>query len=90
MADVRYDRAVLVTTLIYHHWHSNAKPCGCGWRELGKSHAEHVADEYEHAMQFGLQHDWKPGTETHASFWCSRCGGTAYSTPPEYGCEAVR
>lgn len=43
---VRYDRAVLVDVLVYH-WRTDNSGCGCGWAELGRSHAEHVASVYE-------------------------------------------
>lgn len=44
--DIPYDRDLLVNTLVYH-WATNTSGCGCGWAELGKSHAEHVAKVYE-------------------------------------------
>lgn len=43
---VKYDRKVLVEVLIYH-WATSTSGCGCGWAELGHSHAEHIADIYE-------------------------------------------
>lgn len=43
---VPYDRAVLVEVVVYHYRES-IKGCSCGWSELGKSWAEHVADVYE-------------------------------------------
>ncbi len=46
-----YDREVLTTTLVYHHWRTNTSGCGCGWRMLGASHAEHVADVYEQSIR---------------------------------------
>jgi hypothetical protein len=46
----RYDRAVLVHTLIYHQATSTSG-CHCGWAVLGASHAEHVADVYEAAAR---------------------------------------
>lgn len=45
----RYDRDVLVQVLVYH-WRTNTSGCGCGWAELGHSHAEHVADVYEQSV----------------------------------------
>ena len=84
-----YDRDVLVTTLIYH-WRTTANRCECGWGRVGASFPEHIADAYEQALQLGLRHDWKPGTETQPTWWCSRCGATRFAAPPEYGCEAVR
>ena len=53
MADqpkVIYNRKVLVTVLVYHHWTTNTKPCSCGWRELGRSYPEHIADVYEESI----------------------------------------
>lgn len=41
-----YDRDTLVNVIIYHG-RTSIKGCHCGWAELGKSHAEHVADVYE-------------------------------------------
>ena len=46
-----YDRAVLVEVLVYH-WRTETSGCGCGWAELGRSHAEHVATVYEDALAF--------------------------------------
>lgn len=46
---VPYDRAVLVDVLV-HHWPTSTSGCGCGWRELGASHPEHVADVYEQSV----------------------------------------
>lgn len=47
---VPYDRAALVTVLVYHY-RKDAQYCGCGWGELGRSHAEHVADVYEESVR---------------------------------------
>jgi hypothetical protein len=44
-----YDRDALVQTIIYHG-RTSIKGCHCGWAELGKRHAEHVADVYEASM----------------------------------------
>ena len=46
---IGYDRALLVSTLIYHQRRSapESDGCACGWSVLGASHAEHVADIYE-------------------------------------------
>lgn len=41
-----YDREALVAVIVYH-WRTNTSGCGCGWAELGKSYAEHIADVYE-------------------------------------------
>ncbi len=41
-----YDRAVLVEVVIYHH-KPRIEGCACGWAEIGRSWAEHVADVYE-------------------------------------------
>jgi hypothetical protein len=41
-----YDRAILIHVLIYHQATATSG-CHCGWAELGRSHAEHVADVYE-------------------------------------------
>jgi hypothetical protein len=46
MTDVPYDRERLVEVVIYHG-RDRIEGCHCGWRELGKSHADHVADAYE-------------------------------------------
>lgn len=45
-----YDRAVLVQVLVYHQ-RKNIEGCWCGWSELGRSHAEHVADVYEASVR---------------------------------------
>lgn len=45
----RYDREVLVETVIYHG-RSSIEGCHCGWSVLGHSHAEHVADVDERAL----------------------------------------
>jgi hypothetical protein len=47
---IPYDRKVLVEVLIYHQ-RKNVRYCECGWGELGKSHAEHVADIYEMSIK---------------------------------------
>lgn len=41
-----YSRSLLVDVLVYHYRKDSAG-CGCGWAELGLSHAEHVVDMYE-------------------------------------------
>lgn len=46
MKEVKYDREVLIEILVYHYRKDDAS-CGCGWAELGRSHAAHVADVYE-------------------------------------------
>lgn len=47
MADLRlYNRDVMVAVLVVHQRH-RPDACLCGWSELGKSHAEHIASEYE-------------------------------------------
>lgn len=45
-----YEREVLVSVLVYHQ-RMDDTGCACGWRELGESHAEHIADVYEMAVQ---------------------------------------
>lgn len=45
-----YSRDVLVNTVIYHG-RTDIKGCHCGWAELGKSHAEHVANVYEQSAR---------------------------------------
>ena len=47
--DAAYERSILVETLVYH-WRTSTAGCGCGWAELGRSHADHVADVYEASM----------------------------------------
>lgn len=53
-AALRYQRDVLVSTLVYHQ-QTRTSGCHCGWgtrpRHLGRSWAEHVADIYEMAVQ---------------------------------------
>lgn len=46
---VRYDREVLTTVLVYHQ-RASVQFCACGWGELGKSHADHVANVYEQSV----------------------------------------
>ena len=41
-----YDRDVLLDVLVYHQ-PTATSGCICGWAELGRSHAVHVADAYE-------------------------------------------
>lgn len=43
---IPYDREALVWVTIFHG-RDSIKGCYCGWAELGKSHAEHVANVYE-------------------------------------------
>lgn len=45
-----YSRGVLVGVLIYHQ-RKDITSCQCGWAELGKSHAGHVADVYEQCIE---------------------------------------
>lgn len=52
----RYSRSVLVEILVYH-WATSTSGCGCGWAELGHSHAEHVADVYEAAIAWERDDD---------------------------------
>lgn len=47
--ETKYDHSVLVNTLVYHVPNKNMA-CSCGWKELGASWAEHVAEVYEFAM----------------------------------------
>ena len=49
-APLAYDRDVLLTVLIYHY-RKDIGGCGCGYRELGASHPEHVADVYEESVR---------------------------------------
>jgi hypothetical protein len=44
-----YNREVLVEVLVYHY-RKDIRSCGCGWSELGRSHAEHVATVYEESV----------------------------------------
>jgi len=52
--EVGYDRDVMVQVFIYHQ-RLDIGTCLCGWgaaaTELGKSHAHHIADVYEHSMR---------------------------------------
>lgn len=45
-----YNREILVAVLVYHQ-RLDIGRCGCGWNELGASHAEHVADIYEDTIR---------------------------------------
>lgn len=47
-----HDHDVLVETLVYHQ-RKDDQYCLCGWGELGRSHAEHVAAVYEQALTHG-------------------------------------
>ena len=47
---IRYDRDVLVQVLVFHQ-RQDPQYCTCGWGELGKSHADHVADIYEMSIK---------------------------------------
>jgi len=38
-----------VAALLIEHARFDIKGCRCGWQELGKSHAEHVAKELDAA-----------------------------------------
>lgn len=42
-----YDRFILVDILVYHWRVAPGKGCACGWNELGRSWADHVANVYE-------------------------------------------
>lgn len=57
MAELNYQREVLVHTLVYHQ-QTNNSGCHCGWGQrpehLGLSYAEHVADMYEQALEEDL------------------------------------
>lgn len=50
--EMLYDRDALVSTLVYH-WPTKNSGCHCGWAELGKSWAVHVADVYEQVLKEG-------------------------------------
>jgi hypothetical protein len=43
---IPYDRNVLVWTLVQHQ-RMDSRHCLCGWEVWGKSHAAHVAEQYE-------------------------------------------
>lgn len=45
-----YSRKLLVEVLVYHQ-PTSTSGCICGWRVLGASHPEHVADVYEMEFQ---------------------------------------
>jgi len=51
MVGFKYDRSVMVETLVYHQ-RRDIEGCACGWSVLGASHAEHVADVYELSVSF--------------------------------------
>lgn len=51
---MEYNRAILIEVLVYH-WATNTSGCGCGWRELGKSHPEHVVNIYEASIKIREQ-----------------------------------
>lgn len=53
MTDVRYDHALLVEVLVAHQ-RRDIEGCRCGWSELGHSHPEHIATEYEGAVREAL------------------------------------
>lgn len=44
------ERYILINVLIYHY-RKDSQHCGCGWGELGKSHAEHVVDVFESSVR---------------------------------------
>jgi hypothetical protein len=44
-----YSRGVLVGVIMYHQ-REDITRCYCGWADLGKSHASHVADVYEQCI----------------------------------------
>jgi hypothetical protein len=54
---ILYNRKILVEVLTYH-WATNASGCGCGWHDLGKSHAEHVATIYEDSILIRNAGEW--------------------------------
>jgi hypothetical protein len=43
---MEHDRKTLEEVLVYHY-RKDIGVCGCGWKELGKSHPAHVVDIYE-------------------------------------------
>lgn len=44
-----YERETLIRVLIYHQ-RARDSGCICGWRELGRAHAEHIVGVYEMEM----------------------------------------
>ena len=44
---IEYNRPLLVA-VVAHHWPTPTSRCSCGWGQLGRSFAEHLADAYEH------------------------------------------
>jgi hypothetical protein len=44
------ERTILKTVLIYHY-RKDISGCGCGWAELGRSHAEHVINIFEESVE---------------------------------------
>lgn len=56
MPNPGYDREVLIEVLVYHQ-RADARFCTCGWGELGRSHAKHIADVYEEAVIAPLGRD---------------------------------
>lgn len=44
-----FNRELMIDVLVYHQ-RTSASGCGCGWAELGNSHAEHVVDVYEQSV----------------------------------------
>lgn len=51
MPETEYRRSTLVTTLIEHQRLENGA-CACGWAELGRSYARHVAEAYEEKVHW--------------------------------------
>lgn len=45
-----YSRALLVEALVFHQ-RMDIGSCRCGWADLGKSHAEHIANIYEERLR---------------------------------------
>ncbi len=43
---IPFDRELMIDMLVYH-WRTKTSGCGCGWAELGRSHAKHIVEIYE-------------------------------------------
>lgn len=61
-----YDRDILVDVLT-NHYPVKMGGCGCGWREFGKSHSEHVANVYEEFVNTHFEEMRETDVETQTN-----------------------
>lgn len=55
-SNLQYDRKAMVHAIVYHQRRDGGS-CMCGFNQLGRSQAEHVADMYEQVVD-GTYQPW--------------------------------